>query len=156
MFLPYHRALLHDFEIALGVAIPYWDWSADSQAPHLSDIFSDPYFGGNGKEGNCVTNGILKSITNRQIHCCEWMECNYWKTRMLAAMLWWRWNYTGLLSSWIQCCLYFLFANLWTIPKRAWRKCSCSDSQLFGKEMQRRHGSDVLSKRSRLLVRFNS
>jgi hypothetical protein len=57
--LPWHRAFLHDFEVALGMPVPYWDWSGDSQAPHNADVLSAAYFGGNGDPSNknCVTNG---------------------------------------------------------------------------------------------------
>jgi hypothetical protein len=66
-FLPWHRAFLREFEIALqridpSIAIPYWDWAHDSQAPHLSPIWRNDWFGGNGRRSdNCVVNGPFRN-----------------------------------------------------------------------------------------------
>ncbi|KAI9296354.1 Di-copper centre-containing protein [Neoconidiobolus thromboides FSU 785] len=62
-FLVWHRLFLREFEKALqavnpNVALPYWNWSYDSQAPELSGVLSDNYFGGEGTgQNNCVTKG---------------------------------------------------------------------------------------------------
>jgi len=56
-FLPWHRAMLHAFEIDLqrvlddaDFGLPYWDWSADAELPDptTSAIWSDSYMGGSG------------------------------------------------------------------------------------------------------------
>ncbi|KAI9598752.1 hypothetical protein BDF19DRAFT_382355, partial [Syncephalis fuscata] len=60
IFLPWHRAFLKTFELELqskvpGCVVPYWDWSADSQSPHNSEVLSEKYLGGNGSgKDNCV------------------------------------------------------------------------------------------------------
>ncbi|KAI8055758.1 hypothetical protein BDF22DRAFT_671972 [Syncephalis plumigaleata] len=69
-FLPWHRALLLEFEQALqrtssgaGMMVPYWNWSADSQNPAGSIIFNRDWFGGDGR-GDCVTDGCLTRSFN--------------------------------------------------------------------------------------------
>ncbi|KAI9352029.1 hypothetical protein BDR26DRAFT_890707 [Obelidium mucronatum] len=71
-FYPYHRAMLHQFELALrstGIwpanqGIPYFDWSGMSQNWWTSDIFTDQYFGAinnpSDKVNNCVVDGAFK------------------------------------------------------------------------------------------------
>ncbi|RKP23830.1 hypothetical protein SYNPS1DRAFT_18034, partial [Syncephalis pseudoplumigaleata] len=60
MFLPWHRKYIKLFENELrkhdkSIAIPYWDWSVDSQHPHLSPVLSPLYYGGNGRgRHHCV------------------------------------------------------------------------------------------------------
>ena len=61
LFLPYHRALLAEFERELqrvrpAVALPYWDWSRDARAPHRSRVLGPEYFGGSRADG-CVPDG---------------------------------------------------------------------------------------------------
>ena len=64
-FLPWHRAFLREFEVALqaalpgkDVTLPYWDWAADAQAGKNAAIWNtDPskgriYIGGDGTVGN--------------------------------------------------------------------------------------------------------
>ncbi|KAI9596259.1 hypothetical protein BDF19DRAFT_384296, partial [Syncephalis fuscata] len=62
LFLPWHRRMLRELEIDLqqiypDIMLPYWDTCIDSQAPETSVVFTPEYFGGNGKEGGCVTDG---------------------------------------------------------------------------------------------------
>ena len=65
LFLPFHRKYLLEFEKALqqidpAVTLPYWDWSNDASAPHLSPIFTSDYMGGNGRAADLVVNtGLL-------------------------------------------------------------------------------------------------
>ncbi|KAJ9079024.1 hypothetical protein DSO57_1000659 [Entomophthora muscae] len=75
-FLPWHRYFIRKFEMALqeidpSVSLPYWDWSLDSQAPHLSKVLTPSLYGGNGKKDNCVQDGPFANwqmtIPNR--HC---------------------------------------------------------------------------------------
>ncbi|RKP08851.1 hypothetical protein THASP1DRAFT_23232 [Thamnocephalis sphaerospora] len=62
-FLAWHRIFIRSFEYQLqlidpDVALPYWDWSIDSQAPETSWVLSRTWFGGNGRSGdNCVVDG---------------------------------------------------------------------------------------------------
>ncbi|KAI0220986.1 hypothetical protein L0F63_004345 [Massospora cicadina] len=62
-FFPWHREYLRRYELALqrvdpSVVLPYWDWSIDSQAPELSPILTNTYFGGNGRSSDsCVVQG---------------------------------------------------------------------------------------------------
>ncbi|KAI8822694.1 uncharacterized protein EV422DRAFT_410468 [Fimicolochytrium jonesii] len=64
-FLPWHRQMLALMEYWLRAqcgyqgALPYWDWTIDSQAPERSELFSAQWFGGNGKQASnwCVTDG---------------------------------------------------------------------------------------------------
>lgn len=64
-FLPWHRKFLREFEASLrvldaSVALPYWDWSLDSQAPELAPVWSNTAFGGNGDYyTDVVKNGVF-------------------------------------------------------------------------------------------------
>lgn len=66
-FFPWHRQFLRELEVLLqqqdsSVTLPYWSWSFDSQAPEASPIFTDAYFGGNGRQGDdCVQNGQFRN-----------------------------------------------------------------------------------------------
>ncbi|TPX61975.1 hypothetical protein SpCBS45565_g07138 [Spizellomyces sp. 'palustris'] len=70
-FLPWHRIFLGIYEHALTVVcnytgpIPYWDWSYDSQSPHLSPLLTRAYFGGNGSPSSnyCLTTGVFANST---------------------------------------------------------------------------------------------
>ncbi|RKP26898.1 hypothetical protein SYNPS1DRAFT_13505, partial [Syncephalis pseudoplumigaleata] len=68
IFLPYHRYMLHVVEQELqkkypSVTIPYWDWTAVSQAPETASIFSPEMFGGNGRcPHSCVEDGVFKDF----------------------------------------------------------------------------------------------
>jgi tyrosinase len=55
------------------VVAPYWNWAFDSQAPHLSLIFSDNFMGGNGRAGGCVTNGKFSGwrVSYPAPHCLQ-------------------------------------------------------------------------------------
>ncbi|KAJ3146450.1 hypothetical protein HDU86_008502 [Geranomyces michiganensis] len=64
--LPWHRALLRQYEVALQTAandptltIPYWDWSADSQNPGASKVLETFGHDGNKAKGMCVTDGAF-------------------------------------------------------------------------------------------------
>lgn len=53
-FLPWLRVNLRRFEQALqrvdpSIALPYWDWSKDSQSPGQSPLLGASYFGGTGR-----------------------------------------------------------------------------------------------------------
>ncbi|KXN72124.1 Di-copper centre-containing protein, partial [Conidiobolus coronatus NRRL 28638] len=57
VFLPWHRYYMQLFQEMIwqvdpSVIVPYWDWTIDSQAPHLSPVFTNEYFGGNGNSNN--------------------------------------------------------------------------------------------------------
>ncbi len=52
IFLPWHREFLHKFELDLGVALPYWDWTEDVLNPMASPIWRDDFMGGNGNPAN--------------------------------------------------------------------------------------------------------
>ncbi|KAJ3226577.1 26S proteasome regulatory subunit [Clydaea vesicula] len=70
LFLPWHRAMLNDFERELGSPLLYWDWTADSAAPHYANIFQPAYFGTNGKgPKNCVSDGVAASWTTMRNDC---------------------------------------------------------------------------------------
>ncbi|RKP25630.1 hypothetical protein SYNPS1DRAFT_28642 [Syncephalis pseudoplumigaleata] len=64
-FLPWHRALIREFERKLQehdptVMLPYWDWAYDSQAPEQSPVWHSTWLGGNGQPGDrCVTDGVF-------------------------------------------------------------------------------------------------
>ncbi|KAI8055770.1 hypothetical protein BDF22DRAFT_741057 [Syncephalis plumigaleata] len=46
-----------------GVTMPYWDWSAVSQAPETSIVFTDAMYGGNGRGASqCVKDGNFKDF----------------------------------------------------------------------------------------------
>ncbi|KAI8805523.1 hypothetical protein BJ742DRAFT_819879 [Cladochytrium replicatum] len=69
-FWPWHRKFTRTYEEALqsvdsSVVLPYMDWHAVSQAPHLSDVWDDAYFGPNGdvSNGHCVTEGTFGGTT---------------------------------------------------------------------------------------------
>ncbi|RKP07248.1 hypothetical protein THASP1DRAFT_17334, partial [Thamnocephalis sphaerospora] len=76
-FLPWHRYYLREFEKALqaidrNIVLPYWDWSYDSQVPHLSPIFRPDWYGGPGNPNNnyCVTGRFAGwSPSYPQPHC---------------------------------------------------------------------------------------
>jgi hypothetical protein len=62
-FLPWHRHFIWGFEQALksidsSVALPFWDWSLDSQRVASADIVQPQYFGTTGSTSGCVVNGI--------------------------------------------------------------------------------------------------
>ncbi|KAI9225790.1 MAG: hypothetical protein DHS80DRAFT_8480, partial [Piptocephalis tieghemiana] len=66
IFLVWHRAMLFMYEQALNsggsgsIRIPYWDEGYDSQAPALSDVLSDAYYGSNGSGSKmCVQDGAF-------------------------------------------------------------------------------------------------
>ncbi|RKP10276.1 hypothetical protein THASP1DRAFT_2882, partial [Thamnocephalis sphaerospora] len=62
-FLPWHRAYVREFERRLQsinptIAVPYWDWTYDSQAPEMSPIWKADWFGGVGRQSDgCVVDG---------------------------------------------------------------------------------------------------
>lgn len=60
-FLPSTRVYLARFEEALrsidaSVTLPYWDWSLDALEPERSAVFTNNYFGGNGRSPDHVVN----------------------------------------------------------------------------------------------------
>ncbi|RKP06671.1 hypothetical protein THASP1DRAFT_18167, partial [Thamnocephalis sphaerospora] len=67
-FFPYHRLALDRLEKALqavdpSVTLPYWDWSADAQAPEASPILSRTWFGTNGQGPNfCLKDGFYANF----------------------------------------------------------------------------------------------
>ncbi|ORX86630.1 Di-copper centre-containing protein, partial [Basidiobolus meristosporus CBS 931.73] len=74
-FFPWHRMFVKAFEQQLQqinpkVAIPYWDWTLDSQAPEKSMIWDTKYFGSSG-DTNCVTDGPFAGwiMNTPQPHC---------------------------------------------------------------------------------------
>lgn len=70
-FLPWHRRFLAIYEFMLrskcgySGALPYWDWTVDSQAPEKSELFSPKWFGGNGDPENqwCISDGQFQEWT---------------------------------------------------------------------------------------------
>ncbi|KAL2912733.1 hypothetical protein HK105_207725 [Polyrhizophydium stewartii] len=73
-FLPWHRAYLHVYEQTLRAeckytgALPYWDWTIDSQAPEKSPIWSSSAFGGDGSTSStdrCVKTGPFASFKSQ-------------------------------------------------------------------------------------------
>ncbi|KAH9276353.1 hypothetical protein BASA83_001043 [Batrachochytrium salamandrivorans] len=72
VFLPWHRSFLNSYENALRDecgypgALPFWDWSIDSQAPESSFLWDDWSFGGDGNPftaNRCITNGPMVSTS---------------------------------------------------------------------------------------------
>ncbi|KAH6569823.1 hypothetical protein BASA61_001475 [Batrachochytrium salamandrivorans] len=72
-FLPWHRAYLYAYELALinecgyPGTLPYWDWSVDSQAPEKSPVWGADAFGGDGDnttDTRCITNGPFVNFTS--------------------------------------------------------------------------------------------
>eukprot|EP00842_Homolaphlyctis_polyrhiza_P003762 jgi/Hompol1/4387/HPOL_007076-RA len=68
LFIVWHRLFINMFETALNSCgwhgtMPYWDWSADSQAPEQSPLLTASAFGGNGNSSlnGCITDGLFKS-----------------------------------------------------------------------------------------------
>jgi tyrosinase len=77
-FFPFHRKFIREFEKALqqfepDVTLPYWDWTLDASAPHLSPVFTPGYFGGNGGAGGCVSDGSLVpwNVRYNDPHCLQ-------------------------------------------------------------------------------------
>jgi tyrosinase len=77
-FFPFHRKFIREFEKALQqfepeVTLPYWDWTLDADAPHLSPVFTPGYFGGNGGAGGCVSDGSLVpwNVQYNSPHCLQ-------------------------------------------------------------------------------------
>jgi tyrosinase len=68
-FFPWHRQFLRELEVLLqqqdsSVTLPYWAWSFDSQAPEASPIFTNAYYGSNGRGSNsCVQDGQFRSYS---------------------------------------------------------------------------------------------
>ena len=66
MFFPWHRAYIYLMELKLqkidsNIMIPFWDWNYDSQAPELSVVWENEFFGGNGVGADkCVQDGKFK------------------------------------------------------------------------------------------------
>jgi tyrosinase len=58
LFLPWHRLFIQQFESELGVAIPYWDWVAQSPSMWALD-----FMGGDGDQQGIVVDGAF-SIRN--------------------------------------------------------------------------------------------
>lgn len=56
-----------------NVTIPYWNWTLDSQQPERSVVFTEEYFGGNGKfeDPRCIASGpFVNMIVNYpKPHC---------------------------------------------------------------------------------------
>lgn len=55
IFLPWHRALLHQLEqdlqaVDATLAVPYWDWTVDGSAQ--SSLWNPEFLGGNGRDGD--------------------------------------------------------------------------------------------------------
>lgn len=74
VFLIWHRMFLRRFEQELqkidpSVALAYWDWTKDSNAPEKSRIFSNDYFGGDSQ--GCVKSGSFADwkVHYPQPHC---------------------------------------------------------------------------------------
>ncbi|KAJ1343579.1 hypothetical protein BSLG_001848 [Batrachochytrium salamandrivorans] len=72
-FLPWHRAYLYAYELALinecgyPGTLPYWDWSVDSQAPEKSPVWDSDAFGGDGDittNERCITTGPFVNFTS--------------------------------------------------------------------------------------------
>ncbi|ORX93833.1 Di-copper centre-containing protein, partial [Basidiobolus meristosporus CBS 931.73] len=74
-FFPWHRMFVKAFEQQLqiinpNVAVPYWDWTLDSQAPEKSEIFFPQYFGSSG-ESLCIEDGPFSGwmMNTPKPHC---------------------------------------------------------------------------------------
>ncbi|KAK9765592.1 hypothetical protein K7432_005953 [Basidiobolus ranarum] len=74
-FFPWHRMFVKAFEQQLqqinpNVAVPYWDWPLDSQAPEKSVIWSTKHFGSSG-DASCVSDGPFAGwiMNTPQPHC---------------------------------------------------------------------------------------
>ncbi|KAJ3169358.1 hypothetical protein HK101_011487 [Irineochytrium annulatum] len=69
-FLPWHRAYLMLFQLALqrycgySDQLPYYDWSLDSQHPENAVVWSGQSFGGDGTQSTnyCVPDGIFVGV----------------------------------------------------------------------------------------------
>ncbi|KAI9293454.1 Di-copper centre-containing protein [Neoconidiobolus thromboides FSU 785] len=68
-FLPWHRRFIREYELALQkidprIILPYWDWTLDSDEPHLSPVLSSKYMGGNGNSsiGWCIGDGPFSNF----------------------------------------------------------------------------------------------
>lgn len=81
-FFPWHRAFLHYYERALGVAVPYWDWGMDSNHPGAADLFdeNEDAFGGAGDAADsyCVKKGIAAGWNTHFGGCLK--RCSSWGT----------------------------------------------------------------------------
>ena len=69
-FLPWHRVYLREYEDLLQeilgptFALPYWDWSLDSQRPHQSILWTEDYFGASDPTGSGrIINGPFVDMT---------------------------------------------------------------------------------------------
>ena len=53
-FLSWHREYLRQFELALEVPLPYWDWTRDAEIPDpaKSELWSSELMGGDGSESD--------------------------------------------------------------------------------------------------------
>ncbi|KAI9598682.1 hypothetical protein BDF19DRAFT_431116 [Syncephalis fuscata] len=67
-FLAWHRKFILDVENEIrknhtDFVLPYWDWTSEAQAPELSPILSNSYFGSNGYGDNkCIQDGPFKDF----------------------------------------------------------------------------------------------
>jgi hypothetical protein len=71
VFLPWHRQLLHHFELDLQaidptVTIPYWDWTVDQDPSSPTSPFTDTFLGGDGdpSTGEVVTGPFAAASGN--------------------------------------------------------------------------------------------
>ncbi|KAI8822909.1 uncharacterized protein EV422DRAFT_522645 [Fimicolochytrium jonesii] len=72
-FLPWHRYFIGIYEKLLreqcgySGAVPYWDWSLDSQAPERSELLTPKWFGANGDRSNenCLSSGQYRQAKPR-------------------------------------------------------------------------------------------
>lgn len=51
-FLPWHRAFLRRFELDLGVALPYWDWTVNDTPDKEGWPFTPDFLGGTGRDAD--------------------------------------------------------------------------------------------------------
>ncbi|KAI8872047.1 Di-copper centre-containing protein, partial [Ramicandelaber brevisporus] len=100
LFLAWHRRYIRAFEEALriydpSVSLPYWDWGVDAAAPDMSIVFSDGYFGGNGRAGDgCIVNGPFSGwMMNIPYYHCLQRQFNlgdkispFWPTEAIIHM----------------------------------------------------------------------